>query len=1853
MGNSKYPNKLDTSIEIPAVRDNIVEVGSDVLNSLRSAVFNIERALGVNPQGASGNTVATRLNKALDGNGNILKEALDTAGLVSGPIIDSDVSNNAGIDESKLKLKYPTQLLQDEISQLIKQIDIMAKTLEELSYLFAAHTHPEAKNRHKAIAINVDAIGSSSSSSGIISTEQKELQTLLENLFASHINYDGSNISSTNRSHKANQVFFDNTDTSAFIESDDVQGAIEDVLNQTSGQLDVHQNLHHSNGMIRATSDFDFTENDVGPELLEEQQQVIFSEYSTEETTRISSISFLDPPDLPAYGIERSDVLRLYSNSDGQIFDYQIHSIILSGDSTKITSINVFGRLHRASLESDSIKVFSNKNKKSNPAGFLTSARPYPGAVNLDLIQIANPSGATILSKSIRPSEISFSNRYFNLIIDETKTIEVDAYMVGVDGHQTIDSIINAINISLAAQAASALAYRVDYDNNFPPEIAITHSLGSTTGDTYSLKVQSINPADTVLESLGLSYIEDSVQTRGTAGEVYIQGEATSGLSKKMEQAGLTLLAATSSVTSDSAGINFSDYGIIDGDLLIITNTPNDDGTYVIKEVSENSIRVDNLQLLGGIWQGSSLEDSKFYVLNNTVFLKDLEFLSSLGSGNLAVVDIFIDKHRNPYYNTRLEHGIETYLGSESLATVFDFNGPIDTYTEESPGIMSLSLNDKGMPQISLDSGEEYLLEGVSNSYIYAKSGLYNIYIKVFISNYEDIVSKITNEGSFDIYLYGHAEVNKEENFMLSRAAFNSRTSRVVGNGFLGPKLFKLREDGITSDKDLSSSALKTVYQGPISETRSNGVTEGLFLTPADTPIDEDDNYVVNLSGGTCYVRGKRYRFDGFSSLVTGVKTADADKVFIAISETGEIVFGGANSGGGTVECASPFSADSNCILSCLEYDSVTVRAIDLRLFLDNLDLKLLNSVTVSPQPGMGHFESFNHAIKYAKRFSDMFPEAGVPTIHLKSGVHNILLDMDVTQAAYNIQDAMDESYSSGAWINFPVNIEGEGHSTVIDIAKAYSDRDISEDDRETAGSGVFAKHATHLFIAGPGLDSDTTPDGDNDVIDSGFVTIKNLRMRLCSILISDPRTENNDGEKFNWGVNIENVIFDYSDRESFGKGNIGVWIRKHSPSGNSSSTDYVGNISIKNCQFLNSIIRTYGFNLDRHRNISIIDNVFRGNGASSSGEGNYAFYTGDDTQGLIEFGGLIEDGDPAIGGNSPPENNITIRGNISADSNDSATLPEWSDGSIWADRISTNLVVGGKVGIKTGKPGYTLDVNGDMGVDGDGYIAGDVDVEGDLAVVGDITITGEINYEHPNPSLPLQINGDVLFQDSDITITDSLAYLSVTSTNGYNALGSELRLQRSNNSLSSSMHLGEIRFQGQQNTDDEAGTAYAGAAIVSRVATSSWGDDDQTSDISFWTKDMDDWDNRMTIEPNGRVVINGGKDLTEDADSGSVKITYPNSTRVMHIDSNEIQIKDPDGADRLPLLLNPLGSYVQFGGLHNGQYGDETPKLRIEGNVISAVAGDSGYGNVISLNDAVTVAGNLVVEGTYTTVDNITAQDTIVAKRIAVVAGTARGEGSQLAAQFVGNSGVTVDTSDDEGGNTLQQPVVLIKDYQSDARDGYALGIQLADVTKAEMDDGQPSTDTAEFFVLFLDSEGSAAGYIAGNGGSVEYGGFTGSHITPVSKSERDDFYQLGLIVSSNGVALTDKFLSEPYVGTTVSKKQKDKAVLGVISGGPRLYDKGITLSEWKKDVYGITVNSLGNGRVWVTNITGDIENGDFICSSNIPGYGQMQDDDLMHNYTVAKATECVDWDKVTDTITHNGVEYKKFLIACSYHCG
>ncbi len=75
----------------------------------------------------------------------------------------------------------------------------------------------------------------------------------------------------------------------------------------------------------------------------------------------------------------------------------------------------------------------------------------------------------------------------------------------------------------------------------------------------------------------------------------------------------------------------------------------------------------------------------------------------------------------------------------------------------------------------------------------------------------------------------------------------------------------------------------------------------------------------------------------------------------------------------------------------------------------------------------------------------------------------------------------------------------------------------------------------------------------------------------------------------------------------------------------------------------------------------------------------------------------------------------------------------------------------------------------------------------------------------------------------------------------------------------------------------------------------------------------------------------------------------------------------------------------------------------------------------------------------------------------------------------------------------------------------------------------------------------------------------------------------------------------------------------------------------------------------MWVANSNGNVENGDYIQSSDHLGYGEKQDDDLLHNFTVAKATmDCkFDLDSPYYECKEIGEGLRVAFIAVSVHCG
>lgn len=186
----------------------------------------------------------------------------------------------------------------------------------------------------------------------------------------------------------------------------------------------------------------------------------------------------------------------------------------------------------------------------------------------------------------------------------------------------------------------------------------------------------------------------------------------------------------------------------------------------------------------------------------------------------------------------------------------------------------------------------------------------------------------------------------------------------------------------------------------------------------------------------------------------------------------------------------------------------------------------------------------------------------------------------------------------------------------------------------------------------------------------------------------------------------------------------------------------------------------------------------------------------------------------------------------------------------------------------------------------------------------------------------------------------------------------------------------------------------------------------------------------------------------------------------------------------------------------------------------------------------------------------------------------------------------------------------------------------------------------------------------------------FTGQHRNVFEDNLSVDTYSnetVGKIVISTGKYSNLEYknsgslpsINEALPIVAFSNTENDKRVWGVLSNTPdtdengnRIHSQGVFVSMYETGSSSenrYIINSLGEGGIWVCNINGSLENGDYITTSNIEGIGMKQNDDLLHNYTVAKITENCDF---TDNerfieVEFSGSIYRKQFVGCTYHCG
>lgn len=222
---------------------------------------------------------------------------------------------------------------------------------------------------------------------------------------------------------------------------------------------------------------------------------------------------------------------------------------------------------------------------------------------------------------------------------------------------------------------------------------------------------------------------------------------------------------------------------------------------------------------------------------------------------------------------------------------------------------------------------------------------------------------------------------------------------------------------------------------------------------------------------------------------------------------------------------------------------------------------------------------------------------------------------------------------------------------------------------------------------------------------------------------------------------------------------------------------------------------------------------------------------------------------------------------------------------------------------------------------------------------------------------------------------------------------------------------------------------------------------------------------------------------------------------------------------------------------------------------------------------------------------------------------------------------------------------------------------------------DFSAETDPTGQIIYVYDQDNDRIYQVVGNGagGSTVNTSFTSGHDTVVPQGVN---VVPGMIVESTGEVWykpTDVTYETALPKCQLASTDGSKKVFGVVAGYPvpaspseieqpyvhngfvmapsfpsYARKAGVSETEWN-----IGTMSIGEGVIWVTNINGEIENGDYIESSVIQGYGRKQSDDIMRSKTVAKCTEDIDWSTVAETVVYDNVTYKRYLASCTFHCG
>jgi hypothetical protein len=954
MSKSKYPNQIDTSVELPVVRDNITQINSSLINSLRSAILNIEKTLGINPQGGSAGTVASRISQTLDDSGNIKPDAISKVGLLSGPITDRDVADSANIKESKINLDYPTSLLYSEISGTFGVLKDVLSQLEELNRSISSHITEDAPNRHNAGSIRVKAISGASSSTSLSNFSESDLQDILEKIISTHINLNSSSASSINNAHPASQIFF-NPDRSSNVSSTNVQDAIEDLSNLETLSFAKTLLKICSNGILRKGKIFDAQSGNEGFPVVSESgcNYIVDSSPYTE--------LFFNSPQTQEYVFSKMDIAKISFGTNIKDEYFIIKDATISAG--KVESITLFGSPSREYNLDTKCQIFKNYYKSFNMAGFLPVARPNVSSSNDSNVAIIDPSSATVIGNPI----------YFQYINDdEVLNIEVDGETYNIPlyysnipfTYKNMDTAIYSINQYCADNFIPLLATKIRYDSCY--SIVISHMIPNFSSD---IKKRYIKILTGTSEKLALSSYLNKEIVGENGGLSFINGEFLGIKNSASFDSSIMNVSNLSNKISIRTG-RFSDYGIDSNSFIYIDNYDGNNGMYSIVSMDDQTITLDSTRT----FSYNENANPVFIFVKNCLNVSELEFQEIGGTDGEILTDIFMSDNGTLGLQKRLEVSNINFENNFS----FCISDVSKDFIEDSSYRLNIASNlYANISDLSGNSGPSVLINASGTYKIFDATGLRFVVIEVF--------SDGTNIGSNKVCeIYGYPELPKSL-LRIGRFPYTTNLGKIIGvseNSGV-PAIKDKRQKGVISESDISESFIEKFIEGPRNELRGSGVVRGCEVVNLSY---SSGIATFDIQPGIIYVNGIRYPYYGQQN----IKFETNLNFYIVFNQDGclEIVN----------EVRDPDESDDLNISPYKNQDVLHLAHINLffrkisktYLNLNNLDYKKsLDSISVSKDNPNAHFKSIQEALDFIT-FSEKIYKNKITKINILEGEYII-----------------------------------------------------------------------------------------------------------------------------------------------------------------------------------------------------------------------------------------------------------------------------------------------------------------------------------------------------------------------------------------------------------------------------------------------------------------------------------------------------------------------------------------------------------------------------------------------------------------------------------------------------------------------------------------------------------------------------------------------------------------------------------------------------------------------------------------------------------------------------------------------